>query len=1434
MIRLRSLAVAAALAAFVTPVVAQTKRDYSKGNTLYLVPYAHLDTQWRWSYPQVIREYIWNTMSDNLKLIDKYPTYVFNFSGSRRYEMMKEYYPAEYEKVVAAVKKGQWFPCGSSVDENDANVPSSEAIIRHVLYGNNWFRKNLGTYSNEFMLPDCFGFPYALPTILSHCGVTGFSTQKLTWGSAVGIPFKVGSWIGPDGSSVIAALDPGGYGGGVNEDLSTNTSWLARIQNTGKQSGAYVDYHYYGTGDIGGAPAERAVAMAQTSVNGKGPITVRSARADEMFVNITPEQKAKLPKYDGELLLTEHSAGSITSQAHMKRWNRKNELLADAAERASVAAALWTGTPYPADRLYTNWDLVLGSQMHDMLPGTSLPKAYEFCYNDELLALNGFAHIDTDAVGAIASRMDTRTTGTALVVQNPLSVAREDVVEAWVPYGTGITVYGPDGQPVPTQSFGHLLNGDGSNPKLSHILFLAKLPANGFATYDVRATSSTARFATGTPAASTLTVTERTIENERFKVTLNEAGNIASIYDKVNKKESLKAPAGFDFQYHNPSAFPAWNMDWTDAQKPPVGHIDGPATFRIVEDGPVRGTIEVTREARGSKFVQLVSLAAGGAGDRVEVMNKIDWASQQVALKAAFPLTTANPKATYDLQTGAIMRGNNDPKKYEVPQHQWFDLSQPDGKYGVAILNDSKFGSDKPTDDTVRLTLLYTPGVRAGYQDEAVQDFGRHEILYAIAPHAGTWQEGDVAWTAKRLNQPLRAFVAPSHPGALGKSASLASTSTKQVEIQAIKRAEDGDGYIVRLRELTGKPATNVAVKMSNAIVSATMVDGQERPLGKATVSGGAVMASVKGFGLASYRVRLAQNKMAMPQPTSKSLDLPYDLDVASTDKNDADGAFDNEGRSYSADMLPKTMSVGGVEFKLGSTVDGAKNALAAKGQTIAIPAGYDRVYVLAAATVDTMPTFKVGDKEVQANVPAWNGYVGQWDLRLWKGVQPEVAYGWPLPFNGLAPGYVKKAEVAWYASHLHHAGKGNGYYEYSYLFKQGFDVPKGATTMTLPDDARVRVFAVSVAKGTTDSAKPAAPLYDTLNDHVAGGSPKIVVPEAKAGEGTNVTIQPPLYWNGANLRYTTDGSAPTSTSPAYGDSIYVGKLTTVKAAEVMAEGTMGPVVEMRVEANDTTAPKVVGATVVRSLGVATVMFDEPVDRTSAEDAKNYEAQGGAGARITKAQLSGDAMSVALTFDKAIPAGGDFALVARAKDRVGNDGGNRFPNVAESTPVFTAPALSPSKSQSFQAPVPRTAKAPWTINLWVKVDKQPEPLTLIGGFGRARDGQGGTGRYLASFANGIQFWSASEDVATTTPLDLGRWQMLTAAYDGTMVRVYKDGKLIGEGVSNLSDDAGRVNVMPIDAWDNKRVLNGEVKDFTIWNQSLPAEAVARLYGQTKG
>ena len=138
------------------------------------------------------------------------------------------------------------------------------------------------------------------PLVLAHCGVQGFSTQKLTWNAVVPIPFKVGVWEGPDGRSVIAALVPGGYVGDVKDNLANDKGWLERIKNNGKQSGVYVDYHYFGTGDQGGAPKDATVAKVEESVStnvpmtlARNPTTISSSTAPSVSsINFSPACRA--------------------------------------------------------------------------------------------------------------------------------------------------------------------------------------------------------------------------------------------------------------------------------------------------------------------------------------------------------------------------------------------------------------------------------------------------------------------------------------------------------------------------------------------------------------------------------------------------------------------------------------------------------------------------------------------------------------------------------------------------------------------------------------------------------------------------------------------------------------------------------------------------------------------------------------------------------------------------------------------------------------------------------------------------------------------------------------------------------------------------------------------------------------------------------------
>lgn len=1157
--------------------------DLTTQPTLYVVGYAHLDTEWRWEYPQVIDEYIRNTMEDNFALFQKYPHYIFNFSGANRYRFMKEYYPADFAKVKQYVASEQWYPAGSSVEEGDVNAPSPESIIRQILYGNDWFRKEFGKSSAEYMLPDCFGFPASLPTILAHSGVKGFSTQKLTWGSSAaqggpdsaektpeGTPFNVGEWVGPDGESVLAALNPGSYSGGIYTDLSKplpppapdtaladaherllqlqsrmekqhadgkeleqsdlqayvalrnqidglekarqdadlsryQGDWAERVENNGKVTGVFTDYHYFGTGDIGGSPSENSVKRLEAIVTkgsvsmpppdsiqfrglahpnwpeikvGDGPVHVVSATADQMFLNITPAEASRLPEYTGEMELTNHSAGSLTSQAYQKRWLRKEELLADDAEKSSVAAEWLDGRTYPINRLNDAWMLVMGGQFHDLAAGTATPKAYEFAWNDDVIAMNQFADVFDNASEAVSSVLNTETDGIPLVVFNPLNISREDVVAARVDFPGGmpdrVSVTGPDGREVPAQV---------SSGK---VVFLAKVPSVSYTVYSVRAARNSAK------VDSDLHVSDDSLENSYYRVKLNRDGDISSIFDKRIGKELLSSPMRLAISYDNPQQWPAWNMDWEQEQAQPKDYVHGPAQVRIVEKGPARIAVEVTRETDGSKFAQTIMLSAGDAGKRVEVGNVIDWNTRESNLKAVFPLTANNRMATYNLGLGTIQRPNAQPKKFEALAHQWIDLTDMSGTFGTTILTDCKNGSDKPNDNTIRLTLIRTPGVRGGYPDQATQDLGHHEFVYGLAGHADDWHKGETDWQGERLNDPLVAFQTAKHPGTLGREFSLIKTSIPGVRVMALKRAELSNELILRLVELDGRPEPNVRISFASPIQSAREVNGQEQPLGSAKVTAGDLVTSFTAYQPRTFAITLRPSSVRAAKVHSQKVALHYDLAAASNDSSPVKGGFDGRGNALPAEILPGKINFNGVNFWLAPAGTGEANAVVANGQTVPLPDGnYNRVYVLAASVDgDQNGVFKLGKQENSLKIEDWGGFIGQWDDRQWQAKEETVPARPGRPahqemddyavMTGIQPGYIKRADLAWYCSHHHDATGKNVAYSYSYLFAYPIDLPRGVRSITLPKNKKIRILAMSVANENPE-VTPAQPLYDTL-----------------------------------------------------------------------------------------------------------------------------------------------------------------------------------------------------------------------------------------------------------------------------------------------------------------------------------------------------------------
>ena len=1019
----------------------------------YMVADAHLDTQWNWDIQTTIKEYVWNTLNQNLFLLNQYPDYIFNFEGGVKYAWMKEYYPREYELMKAFVKAGRWHVSGASWDATDTLVPSIESFIRNIMLGQEFYRKELGVESTDIFLPDCFGFGWTLPTVAAHCGLIGFSSQKLDWRNNPFYgkskhPFTIGLWKGVDGASIMLAH---GYDYGRrwnNEDLSKNKD----LMELSKRTPLNTVYRYYGTGDVGGSPTIASVASVEKGINGDGPLKIISATSDQLFKDYQPyNAHSELSVFDGELLMDVHGTGCYTSQAAMKLYNRQNELLGDAAERASVAAALLGTAEYPGKSLTESWQRFIFHQFHDDLTGTSIPRAYEFSWNDELLSLKQFSGILTHAVESVAGKLDTRVKGTPVVLYNASGFKATDVVTMEVEasrFPKGVAVYNEQGKQVASQLVSYT---DGK----VRLFVEATVPANGYAVYDVRL-SGEGKKVSVVEAAS--------IENSLYKLTLNENGDITSLLDKKNNKELVKAGKAIRlalFTENESFEWPAWEILKKTVDATPIS-ITEDVKMTLCENGALRKTLCVEKRHGDSFFRQYIHLYEGALAHRIDFTNEVDWQSTNALLKAEFPLNLNNEKATYDLGVGSVQRGNNILTAYEVYAQYWVDLTEANGSYGVSIMNDSKYGWDKPDNNTLRLTLLHTPKTKRNYAYQDRQDFGRHIFTYSLVGHAGALDVVQTRENAELLNQRIKAFATGKHRGELGKSYSLASSDNRNVLIKALKKAESSDEYVVRVYEAAGKRAQKASIVFADDLVAAVEADGTEKTIGKAAFSGNRLEVSVNPNSIKTYKVRFASNKKV--QTVAESLPLAYDKKCFSWNEFKAAADFES-GYSYAAELIPAEMNVHGVPFKLETREE--LNGMACKGNVLKLPVNhaYNRLYILAAAASDkdVKGIFRAGKSAQEIIVPSYTGFIGQWG------------------HTGHTEGYLKDAEVAYVGTHRH-SGEGDQPYEFTYMFKLAIDLPEKATEVVLPDNKDIVIFAATLTDVAAAPVCPVSELFRTAN----------------------------------------------------------------------------------------------------------------------------------------------------------------------------------------------------------------------------------------------------------------------------------------------------------------------------------------------------------------
>ena len=1016
---------------------------------IFTIATAHLDTCWLWTYEKTVDTFVPGTLKENFDLFRKYPDYKFNFEGSNRYEIMEEYYPEEFEKLKAYVKEGRWHPCGSCYENGDVNTPSPEALTRNILYGNGYFREKFGVESNDIFLPDCFGFGRALPSIAAHSGLTGFSTQKLTWGGSVDVPFDIGRWVGKDGKGIWCALKPTNYAG-----VSGNVRKRKIVQNNLKENtekyGNPRTFVYHGTGDRGGAPAPSSVRsiIKAARLNETTDTDVLFSTTKEFFdelENMSAQEKAKIPVYDGELLLTEHGAGSYTSRTVTKRWNRRSELLADAAERFSVAAMAEGVAEYPGYIFDNAWKKVILHQFHDDITGTSFEECYKRSHNDYVQAMHSFSAEYTSSLKALSSKLDTSfAKGVTVIVSNPVqnTALRAQSVSAVLDYdgaSQNVRVFDAQGNETPSQmkkqSDGRVL-----------VSFLAKVPSCGVRVYDVQFCEEKSELETE------LKYSGNTIENKYIKVTLDENGDIASVYNKVKNIEALsKSIRMAIFHDVDSYAWPSWEVKLADMSRAPYMYPGAPA-ISVEENGPALCRIRVERKAGKSTFTQIISLDC--ESEYVSVENEVDWREEASMLKAEFSLTAKNENALYDIGFGYTQRKTNTERLFEVPAQKWAGITDTQSSFGTAIFSDSRTGWDKPGADILRLTCIHTP--LNNYRWECSQhllDLGINRFGFGIYPHSG--ESESIISKADEFCQKMHTFVADNHKGELTDVYSAVKINTDKVRISAVKKAQQSDEIIVRVCEYTGESCNNTVLEFPFEIAEAFEVRGDEKVIGSVPSFSNKLTFDISANEIRSFALKIRIPEIRLNQ---KAVTLPYNA-VAVTDNKTRSRATLKAGISIPEELMPESVITSGVKYIL---PEGENNGLICHGQTLNLDKGYSALSLLITSLDgDKDAVFNVGGENVTVRVQDCFEAIGQWDL-----------------MRSRIMGYIKPSPQLLSFSHTH-SKNGDMTAKQFYLF--GAEIAlNGAESIVLPKDSNILILSATLLKDS-NFFKKASEHFDTL-----------------------------------------------------------------------------------------------------------------------------------------------------------------------------------------------------------------------------------------------------------------------------------------------------------------------------------------------------------------
>lgn len=739
---------------------------------------------------------------------------------------------------------------------------SGESIISQLFYGMKKLKTHFpemtfSTYSSE---EPCF--TSALPQILKSFGFkyASLKNPNTCWGGYTRANGgELVNWIGPDGTAIrtspryaVEDLEPGSNWQTIawrNHPDFINAAFKAgmphptgmTLQDAGWRNGPYL-----GDGKNIYQPTEYT--------------TWRN-----YFENVSAKDKATDWHLTQEDVLVSLVWGAQVTQ-RIAQQVRTSENKIVATEKLAAISKIYNHTQWPAASFEKAWQKLLLSQHHDcwIVPYNGRKGD---TWADKVVGWTGFTNQQCDSIAASVTK--AASNGTYIKVYNTLGINRNETVSFELPAGwqnKAVAVLDRQGKEIASQ----LITDPASGTK--KILFKADVPSIGFNTYQL-----VERKPLQTASAKIVKMNDGrySIETDLYQLVLDPAkgGTIQSLVaktldgkqfvDKANQRSFNELRGNF---YDN-GGFKS--------------STDKPAVIEVIDNGPLRVTVQVKGTINETPFTQTISLTQGQP--KIDIWLKIDWKENVGIGRATAQGTysaTGSEKAFYDDQSKLLtlfplnLQGQKVYKNapFDVLQSRldnafftrwdsiknniivnWVDVTDQQDAYGMAMFTDHTTNYTHGKDFPLGLTIQYS-GVGLWGRNYTVD--GPTQIHYALMPHKGRWDKSAV-WTAgTQWNEPLMAVTTDTKPSAADSYRSLVHVANKGVEISNI--TFDGDDMLVRLFNAEGDSSAKQITIDGNAKTAALVeLNGDKKQALTISKSNGKSMVTVSmpRFGIRTIRL---------------------------------------------------------------------------------------------------------------------------------------------------------------------------------------------------------------------------------------------------------------------------------------------------------------------------------------------------------------------------------------------------------------------------------------------------------------------------------------------------------------------------------------------------------------------------------------------------